>query len=101
MSARVLLQPIDVGFDLRVLATPIDLSVVADGTEVSYLTRDGRAASVIGTRPEIARALLAAGYRVKGVVEPDSGGPPDGISCPGETTPWGPAGVGPTDDRAG
>ncbi len=63
MNPPVSLLPLDVGFDLRVHDDmPVNLP---EGVQrVAYLDEDGKEAIASGSRDEIARQLMQAGYKV-------------------------------------
>ena len=62
MAARTSLLPLDVGFDLRAHDMPVNLPEGVD--KVAYLDEDGNEAIAAGSREEIARQLMLAGYKV-------------------------------------
>ena len=64
MAGRTSLLPLDVGFDLRLHDMPVNLP---EGVgEVAYLDEDGNAAIAAGSREELARRLMQAGYKLAG-----------------------------------
>ena len=62
MAGRTSLLPLDVGFDLRLHDMPVNLPEGVD--EVAYLDEAGKETIAAGSRGEIARRLMQAGYKV-------------------------------------
>lgn len=62
MISRVSFLPLDVGFDLRAHDMPINLPEGAQ--EVIYLNQAGEEEIASGSRDEIARQLMQAGFKV-------------------------------------
>ena len=62
MNPPVSFLPLDVGFDLRAHDMPVNLPEGLQ--EVAYLDEAGKEAIAAGSRDEIARQLMQAGYKV-------------------------------------
>ncbi len=62
MNPPVSLLPLDVGFDLRAHDMPVNLPEGVQ--EVAYLNQAGEEEIASGSRDEIARRLMQAGYKV-------------------------------------